>query len=229
MKKQIIAIASFLLTLTPLAANAQYDSPHKWTDSFGKTRIYIPGVADGVVDVLTESSKEYTFTSDFCGWIRIRQSDTRKIKRFSTPTNSLNVDFSNISYDSIGGSNPTPICNYNGTDWVMWDGPPYYNSNRPLGSLWRVNSGNQFYIKVLTPTFSAAFVSTIQGTVIYENTIKNKINSCGFGTITVSPTRPMNTFKIAGTNYSLDTLPSVAKPQLCRIQNGAKVRYLPLN
>lgn len=226
MKKQLIAIASFLLTLTPLAANAQYDSPHKWTDSFGKTRIYIPGTADNVVDVLTESSKEYTFIVNTCGWISLRESATRKIKSFSTPTNSISINNFIPSFSFYHG----PLCSWVvSSSWNYWDKDNHYTGTGlqvPNGSLHTIFNTNQFFIKI-APLYSAP--SSIQGTLTYENTIKNKINSCGFGTILVSTTRPMTTFKIAGVDYTLDTLPAVDKPQLCKIQGASKVRYLPLN
>lgn len=230
MKKLAIALLTLAAIALPQGAIAQqaiYNSPHKWTDSFGKIRVYIPGTADTVVDVVTESSKEYTFTVNTCGWISLRQSTTRKIKSFSTSTNSLSVsNFSAPDFSHVHG----PLCTFtSSTGWSFWDAlnSGESNINASNGRLVTITGSNQFFVKVVQAINST--VPVIQGTVTYENIIKNKINSCGFGTIIVSPTRPMTTFKIGTINYTLATLPPVTKPQICRIQSGVKMRYVPLN
>lgn len=219
MKKLAIALLTLAAIALPQGAIAQYDSPHKWIDSFGKTRIYIPGTADTVLDVVTESSKQYTFTINVCGWISLRESLTRKIKGFSASGISINP------FTPIINTTSAPICQLENGVWNWYE--PQRNTQRNVGDLWRITNTNSYFIKVAMATTVAN--PALQGTVTYENTIKSKINSCGFGTIIVSPTRPMTTFKIGTINYTLATLPPVTKPQICRIQSGVKLRYIPLN
>ncbi|MEG4121684.1 hypothetical protein QUA43_29960 [Microcoleus sp. N9_B4] len=221
-----LAIAAFALIAIALPqegaiAQAVYNAPHKWVDSFGKIRVFIPGTADTTVDVITESSKEYTFTVDYCGWINIRESATRKIKSFLTSVNSLTVNFATPFLTNTIAPACTPGSN---GIWSLWQWGD--TVDKPNGYLFRVQGTFSYWVKV-RPALQTA--GGIQGFVTYENTIKSKINSCGFATIIVSPTRPMTTFKIAGVDYNLATLPSVNKPQICRIQSGVKMRYVPLN
>ena len=222
MKKVIAALIAFAAIALPQSAIAGvYDAPHKWTDAFGKTRIYIPGNADTVVDVITESSKEYSFSLNGCGWISLRESSTRKIKSVFIPSNGITV--SNFASPNITYQHE-PLCTWNSTNgWSFWEMAA--NVNRPNGNLWQITGTLSYWIKI-KPALQGA--GGIQGIVTYENTIKNKINSCGFGLIIVSATRPMTTFKIAGISYSLAALPFVTKPQICRIQSGVKMRYIPL-
>lgn len=224
MKKLIAALISIAAIVLPQSAIAQYSTPHKYIDGFGKTKIYIPKTADTIVDVITESSKEYTFTANFCGWINIRESVTRKIKSFSNSTNSITVN--NFSSPNFVHT-LSPVCTWrkDSNTWDFWDGiAPGVDA--PNGSLWKISNTSSYFIKIASVYSSPG---GIQGTVTYENIIKNKINSCGYGTITVSATRPMTTFKIAGVDYTLANLPVADKPMICRTQGNSKIRYVPLN
>lgn len=231
MKKVIAAVIALAAIVLPSSAIAQYNSPHKYTDAFGKTKIYISGDADTIVDVITESSKEYTFHNNLCGWISLRESSTRKVKAFSSTLASTN--FSNVSISSVA-----PYCIPDGpASLSIWEGPGFRadNYSAPFTTLLNnslgasVKVGNSFSIKVRNANFTGSAPISLQGTVTYENTIKNKINSCGFGTITVSANRPMIAFKIAGVDYTLANLPVVEKPIICRTQGVSKIRYVPLN
>ena len=221
MKKLIAVVMALAAIVLPQSAIAQYNTPHKYTDAFGKTKIYIPANAGSVVDVITESSKEYTFTLTPCGWIYLRESATRKIKSVFTPSNGITVqNFTSPNLTHHHG----PLCTYANNTWTFWE-VGANNVNRPNGTLLQVTNTLTYWIKIKPALQSAGGIQSI---VTYENTIKNKINSCGYGTITVSATRPMSTFKIAGVDYTLANLPVADKPMICRTQGNSKIRYVPL-
>jgi len=224
MKKAIAVLMAIAAIVFPQSAIAQYNTPHKWNDAFGVLRVYFPGVANTTVDILSPVSKTSTFPVSICGQLSLRQSSTRRIISFSVSSTGVNIP----NFGHNNNSFSPPVCHWSEVynTWVFNDNlvPVQSGVNAPNGYVSSINGTNQVFIKVM-PAFT--WVSSVQATVDYESTIKGRVNSCGFGVIRVTATRPMATFKIGAVNYTLAALPSVANPQICRTVGNSKIRYLP--
>lgn len=53
------------------------------------------------------------------------------------------------------------------------------------------------------------------------------VNSCGFGKITATETLPLTSFSIAGTSYTLASLPDAGQPPVCKVADGVSTIYTP--
>jgi hypothetical protein len=53
------------------------------------------------------------------------------------------------------------------------------------------------------------------------------VNSCGFGKITATETLPLTSFSIAGTSYTLASLPNAGQPPVCKVADGVSTIYTP--
>jgi hypothetical protein len=202
MNKRIIAIASFFLTLIPLAAKAnQFDIVHRWTDSVaGKTYIFIPAQTTG--EIVTESTSEKVYLLNNCGDIKIKKSPN--ITNISPVLGGL-VKFKNRTQV---GENPGCL---NGTS--SW--------SAPVGNV--VESPTDFFIKGSLSSGNAKMLR-----ITKTKKLNSKANDCGFLRISTSDVKPMTTFKVGATNYTLDSLPTVTNPMICKKIGATSTTYTPL-
>jgi hypothetical protein len=206
------AIGFGAIVLSPIAALAQsagdFGAVHKWTDSVtSKTYVYIPGqTAGSAVSGLTApkapSAKNVTLNN--CGWGSFTKSTT------SPPTN-----ITGANWPATSGTAPTCIK----------DAAPAttYTTSNDAATGTTIDDGTKIWIRGGT----AAGVLPI--TITSGGTITTKANACGFLKVTVSTSRPMTTFSIGASNYTLADLPSVANPMICRKVGTSSFTYVPAN
>ncbi|MEG4329307.1 hypothetical protein [Microcoleus sp. herbarium5] len=234
MKKLIAALIAFAAIVLPQSAIAQYNAPHKYTDAFGKTKVYIPGTPNIKEEYTTTATRTSTTYYDRCGWAHISLGSSIPVSVSSTNVSILPIVFTNSLYSPVctpelpSGSwltrEPNGSGTWNTTSIIITSpnlspkGYSYYNSNL-----------TQLYIKFNSSTENPTVAGSATVNIAYSRAFKVNINSCGYGTITVSATRPMTTFKVAGVDYTLANLPVATKPMICRTQGNSKIRYVPLN
>lgn len=189
-----------LISLTAIVAQASYSEPYKSVVN-GKTAIYIPGQTAGqpanIVSPSTPKAKVITLNN--CGIGRISKGTTSPI---------IDITGSGVNFSSkTSGTKPT--CTLDKTSGA------YTSSwSATVGSI--LDDGTAFYIKGGTGA-GAITISTIN-----DSKISTKANNCGTIRISVSDTKPMTTFKLNGTDYTLDSLPDKL-PEQCK----TNVKYLP--
>ena len=215
MKKLITASAILLSVLFPELAQANFSAVHKWTDSATqKTYIYFPGQISGQpVAGLTspKAPKPRIISLNDCG--------VGKISKTTTPISAITrADGKPVNFGSrTNGSDPT--C----TPGVGLSGP--FNS-------WSASAGDiletptAYYIQGEI-AYGMTVSETMNINVVSDGTITSKANACNFVRVTISATRPMTTFKVGATEYSLDSLPSVTAPMICKKVGTSSFIYLP--
>lgn len=188
-------------------ASASYSSPHKSTVA-GKTKIYIPGQAAGGEVVFTTPgvAKDKALTLNKCGWGGFAVSATKPV---------INITGGSANFASMTtGAAPTCVAGADGTYAV---GPEAQGTlvKDPTGKIWYKG---------------AAASSSVVLNVTSSSSGKTKANACGIAAITVSATRPMTVFDIAGTTYGLPGIPDMANPSLCKkTATGTGILYAPVN
>jgi len=201
MKRIKIAILTGLIATIAGIATASYTDPYK-TIIGEKTTIYLPGQTAGQPSNITSPSipKNRVITLNNCG-----------IGRISKGTTSPIIDISGSGVNFAGkttGAKPTcTLDKATGTYTSSW--------SATVGSVLD-DGGTNFYIKG-GETAGAITVQTIN-----DARINTKANDCGTIRINISDTKPMTTFKLNGTDYTLAALPDKL-PELCR----AGTKYLP--
>ena len=192
-------------------ASANFTAVHKWTDSAtSKVYVYFPGQTSGQpVAGLTspKTPKLKVVTINNCGLGKITKPSTSPI---------LNIEGSGGATVNFSGktSGADPTCTLDstaGTYTSSWAGT--------LGSV--LETPTAYYIKGGT-TAGALSVN-----IISDGTITSKANACNFVRVTVSDTRPMTTFKVGTTEYSLASIPSVPNPMICKKVGTSSFTYLP--
>lgn len=232
MKKVIAALISIAAIAFPQVAIAQYNAPHKYTDTAtGKTKIYFPGVANTKLAYISSASRNSTVYYDRCGWAHISLGSSVPVSVSSTQLSILPLVSTTALYSPVctpempAGSWFTREPDVNGV-WNVVSVSVASSGLSPTGYSYYNPNLSQLYIKLGVSSVAAAGFAPIN--IIYNRSFSANINPCGFGTITVSSTRPMTTFKIGTTDYTLATLPEVTKPQICRTVAGSKIKYVPL-
>lgn len=211
MKKYSIALALISAIVSTGAivnsAKAQFNSPHKYTDSVtSKTYVYIPGQPVGLAIPNLASTNDPSAESlrlDDCGW-------------GSTEISSVTTQ--NIQFYGGGVLNWTgrtkgaaPTCSAAKVSSMP---------NAAIGDV--IITGKAAWIKGGNTWGSKTLLKT------YGFVIKSKANACGFVRVLLTEDRTMKNFKVGTTDYTLATLPEVTKPQICRTVAGNKIKYVPL-
>lgn len=217
LQKLLAGVGLSALALVPLNAIAQtaasFTAPHKWTDTAtSKTYVYIPNRPVGVpVAGLTapKAASPRTLTLNNCGWGSFKKSTT------SPPTL---ITGTGITVNWAGKTNGAAVtCTAPVAPATAYTS----NNNGAVGTV--VDDGSKIWIKGGAAAGAAIINVTSAGTVI------TKVNACGFLRITTSPSRPMTSFSIGTTNYTLAALPAVTKPMICRKVGTASFTYIPAN
>lgn len=230
MKKFAALIAIAAIVFPQSAIGQIYNSPHKWTDSSGKTRVYIPSAANTQIQFTSLAFRDSTVFYDRCGWATINLGSSVPVSISSSSHTLLPIAFTTAFAPTVCFIDST-TGNWNsrepGSNGV-WVGGSVSTTSAGLsraGYSYYDSRFSQLYVKFIYGNGSAGSGSI---RLNYNRSFKLNSNACGFGTITVSTARPMATFKIGATNYTLATLPTVNNPQICRTQSGVKMKYVPL-
>ena len=181
------------------AVLANYNEPYKTTIN-GKISVYIPSQTPGQPSDIVSPSipKTRAIKLNNCGIGRISKGTTSPI------INIIGVNFAGRT------TRTKPTCKVNKSTGV-------YESdwNASIGTV--IDDGTTgFYIKG-GDDFGLLTVQTIN-----DAKINTKANDCGTIRINVSDTKPMTTFRLNGTGYTLAGLPDKL-PEQCK----ATVKYLP--
>lgn len=191
----------FLINSPP--AIASFAGVHRGT-SGGSDRVIIPNQTPDTTIALTVGSTEIKPVSpaaDTCGIARLQDSATNPIVGIE------GVNFAGRTTEATvpSGYTPTGLCS---------------SSLKPNGSVVKV--GNAYYI-----WFDQ--YGTFNLRVSYGKVSNVKVNSCGFGSIAITPTRPLTNFSIGGVTYTLASLPTTTSGGLyCRKNGGTSIAYRPL-
>lgn len=211
-QKLILGIGVSAIAISPsatIAQTAQFDSPHKWTDAASsKTYVYVPGqTAGSPVTGFTspKTASPRTLTLNNCGWGSFTKSAT------SPPTLITGADWAGKT------TGAAPTC--------VKDAAPAltYTTSNPAATGAVVDDGTKIWVRGGTTVGAASITVTTAGN------ITTKANACGFVRVTTSTSRPMTEFAIGGTAYTLDALPSVANPMICRKVGTSSFTYVPAN
>jgi len=84
-------------------------------------------------------------------------------------------------------------------------------------------SNNEVYVYIPGQLSRSAVLGFVAG----DKAITSKANACGFLRIAVKINRPMTSFSIGATNYTLATLPAVFSPMICRKVGTTSQTYIP--
>lgn len=201
----ILATIATSVCIADMAKAGTYDMPHKSTVA-GKTKIYIPGQTAGSDVIYTSPgiAKDKSVTLNKCAWGGFPDSATKPV---------INITGGNTNFAAMT-SGATPTCTA-GTDGT------YSMGSEPAGTLVKDPAG-KIWVKGSTPS------SVIVLSVTNSGGGKTKANACGMGVVTVSATKPMTSFKVNGTDYTLDGLTSATNPSLCKKQaDGSAILYVP--
>jgi len=98
-----------------------------------------------------------------------------------------------------------------------------YTTSNPAATGTVLDDGTKIWVRGGT----AAGVAAIQ--ITSGGSITTKANACGFVRVTVGTSRPMTDFLIGSTAYTLDGLPSVTAPMICRKVGTTSATYVPAN
>jgi len=211
LQKLFAGVGLSALALAPLSSaigqTASFNDPHKWTDTAtSKTYVYIPGqTAGSAVPGFTapKAPVARSLTLNNCGWGKFTKSTT------SPPTNITGANWA----DRTTGTAPTCVRDPEGA---------YTTSNpAPTGTV--LDDGTKIWIRGGT-TIGSLAISVASG-----GNITTKANACGFVRVTASASQPMTNFSIGTANYTLDALPSVTRPMICRKIGTSSFTYVPAN
>jgi hypothetical protein len=215
LQKLFTGIGLSAIALAPLSAIAQsagsFSAIHKWTDTASsKTYVYVPGqTAGSAVNDFTapKAPAARNLTLNNCGWGSFTKSAT------SPPTNITGAG-TNWAGKTTGSA---PTC--------VKDPSPAttYTTSNPAATGTVIDDGTKIWIRGGTAAGTAAISVTSGGN------ITTKANACGFVRVTTSESRPMTSFSIGATSYTLAALPSVTKPMICRKVGTASFTYIPAN
>ena len=195
-----IAPLLFLLVSSP---PAMASFVHRDT-SGGRNRVVIPNQTPNTTITLTVGTTEIRPVSpaaNTCGIARLQDSATNPIVGIE------GVNFVGRTTEATvpSGYTPTGLCS---------------DSLKPAGSVVKV--GNAYYI-----WFDQYGTFNLQ--VSYGKVSNVKVNSCGFGSIAITPTRPLTNFSSGGVAYTLASLPIAANGFLyCRKTGGVAITYRTL-
>lgn len=194
------------------ALAGQYDVVHKYTDSAtSKTYVYVPGVTSGQPMANFTSPKVpklKVVTLNNCGIGKVTKPSTSPILDIAG-ANGATVNFSS----KTSGSDPTCTLDTTaGTYTSSWSGAA-------TGDV--LESPTAYFIK------GGSGAGALSINVQNDGTITSKGNACGWLRITVSDTRPMTTFKIGATNYTLSSVPAVTNPMICKKVGLNSFTYVP--
>ncbi|MEG4121685.1 hypothetical protein QUA43_29965 [Microcoleus sp. N9_B4] len=210
LQKLFAGIGLGAIAFAPIAAigqTANFTSVHKWTDAASsKTYVYVPAQTAGspVTDFTTpRTANPRVLTLNNCGWGSFTKSAT------SPPVGLTGADWAGKT------SGAAPTC--------VKDPSPattYTTSNTgATGTV--VDDGTKIWIRGGTGPGSVTV------TITTAAKITSKANACGFVRVAASATRPLTTFSIGATNYTLADLPSVTAPMICRKNGTTSVTYVP--
>lgn len=202
-----LGLAAILgVPLAVVAQTANYSSVHKWTDAAtSKTYVYVPGqtVGSPVTDFTSEKSPTTkVVTLNACGWGSFTKSTT------SPPTNITGATWPPTSGAAVTCTkDPSPATTYTASN------------NGAVGTM--IDDGTKLWVKGGTGPGAVTLQITAAGK------ITTKANACGFVRVAVSTTRPLTTFSIGSTNYTLSSVPAVTNPMICRKVGTSSFVYIP--
>jgi hypothetical protein len=212
LQKFFAGIGLTAIVLAPLSAigqTASFSAVHKWTDAAtSKTYVYIPGqTADNPVAGLSapRTAAPRNLTLNNCGWGSFTKSAT------SPPTNITGANWTSKTTDTA------PTC--------VKDAAPAttYTTSNPAATGTVVDDGTKIWVR------GGTAAGTLSITITSAGNITSKANACGFVRVPVSESRPMTSFSIGSTNYTLAALPSVSAPMICRKVGTTSATYIPAN
>ena len=208
MNKRIIAIASFLLTLIPLDAKANYDALHINKDVYTDLdyQFVVPGNPGQIREFKYEATKESIVNADNCGW-----------KEFYINSTSSSLVAVN-SYTVAAAENQTtePLCRFGGNG---------FNEQAPYGGKtigYSAKVGNSLWVKL----GNSVITQTVQ--IKYLKIKKVTIGECGFYAFKI-PVMTGTTVLLDGVSSTIATLPRTSKKQYCQRISGVKRLYRPLS
>ncbi len=201
----LIAVAPFVfLLIASSPAMANFTGVHRGT-SGGKDKVVIPNQAPDTTIALTVATttiRPVTFND--CGWGKLTDSA-------SAPVTAIDTGGS-LTFNFAGRTTATT--------------PPSFTqcflNTQPQGAVVKV--GNVLYLNS-----GITNLGTINLSVTSEKSINAKVNSCGFASVSITPTRPLTRFSVGGVVYNLVSLPTTVNGLLyCRKTGGVAIAYRPL-
>lgn len=212
-QKLVAGVSLTAIVLAPVAAFAQsagqFSAIHKWTDAVSsKTYVYVPGqTVDAVVAGFTapKAPVARSLTLNNCGWGSFTKSAT------SPPTLITGADWAGKT------TGTAPTCVKDASPAVT------YTTSNPAATGTVLDDGTKIWVRGGTGPGAASISITSGGS------ITTKANACGFVRVTVGTSRPMTEFSIGSTAYTLDALPSVTAPMICRKVGTTSATYVPAN
>lgn len=188
----ILTAGTALSSLVPYAS-ASYTGVHKVTEN-GVTAVYIPGTANTQVQVKTPKLPTASLlTLNACGWGKLSNSTTSPI---------LNITGGSTNFGAKTSAAP-PVC-VKQADGTNFDS----NSAATVGTV--IDAGTQIWIK------GGSGIGTLAVDVTKQAVINSTINACGFSKLAVNATRPLTTFMVGATNYTLSSVTSMPASQICK-------------
>lgn len=199
------------VAIADIAKAGQFDAVHKWVDSAtSKTYVYIPGQTAGQAVTGFQSPKNpklKVVTLNNCGVGKVSKPSTSPILNI-TGASGATVNFSS----KTSGADPTcTLDSTAGTYTSSWAGS--------TGDV--LETATAYYVK------GGSSAGAISVNITNDGTITSKANACGFVRVTVSDSRPMTTFKIGATDYSLSSVPAVTNPMICKKVGSNSFTYVP--
>jgi predicted nucleic-acid-binding Zn-ribbon protein len=210
MKKLSIAIASFLLTLIPLAAKANYDALHINKDPYTNLdyQFVVPGTPGQTREFKYEATKQSIINTDNCGW--------KEFYIDSTSSSLIAIDNYTVAAAEV---QPTePICRWDNANNRFIVQVPFLS--KTIGYSTRV--GNSLWIKLT----NGVEAKTVQ--IKYTKLKKVTIGECGFNSFKI-PEMTGTTILLDGVSSAIDSLPRTSARQLCLKVGGTKQLYRPLS
>ena len=200
--------AVVLAPVVAIAQTANFTSVHKWTDAAtSKTYVYVPGQTAGspVTDFTSDKSPSTKLvTLNNCGWGSFTKSAT------SPPINITGASWPATSGAAVTCTkDPSPATTYTASN------------TGAVGTM--IDDGTKLWVKGGTGPGSVTLQITTAGK------ITTKANACGFVRVAASAARPLTTFKIGATSYTLGSVPSVPNPVICRKVGTSSFTYVPAN
>ena len=195
---------SLITSLTGIIkiAEASYNQPYKTTIN-GKVSIYIPGQTVGQPSNISSPSvaKAKAVTLNNCGIGKVNKGTTSPV---------INIEGSGVNFGSktTGADPKCTLDKTTGTYTSSWAGT--------VGTV--LEGATAYFIK----GGNSAGALTVN--VTNDAKVNTKANACGTIRVNVSDTKPMATFTLNGTDYSLSSLPEKL-PEQCK----ASIKYLPVS
>jgi hypothetical protein len=188
----LLAFGTLLTSLVP-QARADYTTVHKVTEN-GVTTVFFPATANTQVAVKTSKLPTTSLlTLNNCGWAKISNSATAPV---------VNITGGSTNFAGKTSGAP-PVC-------VKQADGTYFDSNSAAAVGTVVDASTVLWIK------GGSGLGTLTVDVTKQAVINATANACGFAKLTANATRPLTSFMVGTTSYTLSGVSSMPATQICK-------------